>query len=47
MAGAGAVFLSGSGPTVAGIFRDLEAARRAADGIERDEVIVCEGGRGP
>jgi 4-diphosphocytidyl-2-C-methyl-D-erythritol kinase len=46
-AGAGAVFLSGSGPTVAGIFGDLAAASRAAAGIERDEVIVCEGGTAP
>ena len=46
-AGAEAVLLSGSGPTAAGIFGDLGAARRAAEGIGRDDVIVCAGGTGP
>ena len=46
-AGAEAVFLSGSGPTVAGVFRDRGHAGRAAEAIDRDEVIVCEGGTGP
>jgi 4-diphosphocytidyl-2-C-methyl-D-erythritol kinase len=46
-AGAEVVFLSGSGPTVAGVYRELREAERAAEGIPRDGVIVCEAGTGP
>ena len=37
----------GSGPTVAGIFREHGTAGHAAQAIDRDDVIVCEGGTGP
>jgi 4-diphosphocytidyl-2-C-methyl-D-erythritol kinase len=39
--------LSGSGPTVVGLFDDLAAARRAASALDRDDAIVCEAGRAP
>jgi len=41
------VLLSGSGPTAAGLFADLGAARAAAAAIDRDDAIVCEAGRTP
>jgi 4-diphosphocytidyl-2-C-methyl-D-erythritol kinase len=43
-AGAPVAILSGSGPTAVGLFPDLEAARKAAEGIEAGEVIVCAAG---
>jgi 4-diphosphocytidyl-2-C-methyl-D-erythritol kinase len=46
-AGAPVVLLSGSGPTAAGLFPDLGAARAAAEAIDRDDAIVCEAGRAP
>jgi 4-diphosphocytidyl-2-C-methyl-D-erythritol kinase len=39
--------LTGSGPTVAGLFDDVAAARRAAAALERDDAIVCEAGGAP
>lgn len=41
------VFMSGSGPTVVGLFRDLGEAERAAARLDRDDAIVCEAGRAP
>lgn len=46
-AGAAAALLSGSGPTVFGLFGDLPEARRGAERIGAEETIVCEGGRLP
>ncbi len=43
-AGAPLVLLTGSGPTVFGLFEDLAAAREAADGLGRDDAIVCAAG---
>jgi 4-diphosphocytidyl-2-C-methyl-D-erythritol kinase len=46
-AGAPVALLSGSGPTVVGLFADLGAARAAAETIDRDDAIVCEAGAAP
>jgi 4-diphosphocytidyl-2-C-methyl-D-erythritol kinase len=46
-AGAPLALLTGSGPTAFGLFEDLAAAREAAAGIDRDDVIVCEAGVAP
>lgn len=46
-AGAPLVLLTGSGPTVFGLFEDLTAARRAAERLDRDDAIVCDAGRVP
>jgi 4-diphosphocytidyl-2-C-methyl-D-erythritol kinase len=46
-AGAPAVFLSGSGPTVVGLFATIAEAERAAVGLDRDDAIVCLGGTAP
>jgi 4-diphosphocytidyl-2-C-methyl-D-erythritol kinase len=43
-AGAGAALLTGSGPTVFGLFADLPAARAAAERTGRDDAIACEAG---
>jgi 4-diphosphocytidyl-2-C-methyl-D-erythritol kinase len=43
-AGAPAVFLSGSGPTVVGLFPTIAAAERAARTLDRDDAIVCAAG---
>jgi 4-diphosphocytidyl-2-C-methyl-D-erythritol kinase len=45
--GAAAALLTGSGPTAFGLFADLAAAREAADRLDRDDAIVCAGGRAP
>jgi 4-diphosphocytidyl-2-C-methyl-D-erythritol kinase len=39
--GAPAVFLSGSGPTVVGLFSSLVEAEKASDNLEREDTIVC------
>ena len=39
--GAPAVFLSGSGPTVVGLFSSLVEAEKASDSLEREDTIVC------
>jgi 4-diphosphocytidyl-2-C-methyl-D-erythritol kinase len=44
-AGSAVVLMSGSGPTAFGLFADLDAARAAAEGLGRDDAIVCEAGR--
>lgn len=44
---AGAVFLSGSGPTVVGLFPSLADAERAAASLNRDDTIVCLAGMAP
>ncbi|OJU85552.1 MAG: hypothetical protein BGO11_00145 [Solirubrobacterales bacterium 70-9] len=41
---AGAVFLSGSGPTVVGLFPALKDAERAASSLGRPDAIVCWAG---
>ncbi len=46
-AGAELAGVTGSGPTVFGLFADRAAAVRAAEGIDREGTIVCEGGPGP
>jgi 4-diphosphocytidyl-2-C-methyl-D-erythritol kinase len=46
-AGAPAVFLSGSGPTVVGLFPALADAERSAAELDRDDAIVCLGGVAP
>lgn len=46
-AGAPIVLLTGSGPTVFGLFADLDEAERAASQLARDDAIVCEAGRAP
>jgi 4-diphosphocytidyl-2-C-methyl-D-erythritol kinase len=46
-AGAAAALLTGSGPTAFGLFADLAAAHEAADRLDRDDAIVCAGGRAP
>ncbi len=43
-AGAPLAFLTGSGPTAVGLFPTLEAAKSAADRLEREDAIVCEAG---
>jgi 4-diphosphocytidyl-2-C-methyl-D-erythritol kinase len=43
-AGAPLARMTGSGPTVFGLFEDLEAARAAAGRIDRDDVIVSAAG---
>jgi 4-diphosphocytidyl-2-C-methyl-D-erythritol kinase len=44
-AGAPLALLTGSGPTVVGLFPHLAAARAAAAALDRDDAIVCEAGR--
>jgi 4-diphosphocytidyl-2-C-methyl-D-erythritol kinase len=44
-AGAQTALLTGSGPTVFGLFADLGDAERAAQRLDRDDAIVCEAGR--
>jgi 4-diphosphocytidyl-2-C-methyl-D-erythritol kinase len=44
-AGAAHALLTGSGPTVFGLFKDLATARTAAESLDRDDAIVCEAGR--
>lgn len=46
-AGAPVAVLSGSGPTAAGIFESVGAARAAAERLDRDDAIVCEAGLAP
>jgi 4-diphosphocytidyl-2-C-methyl-D-erythritol kinase len=46
-AGAPLAFLSGSGPTVVGLFPAPKDARSAAARLNRDDAIVCEAGRAP
>ncbi|HEU5142852.1 MAG TPA: hypothetical protein VFU04_06830, partial [Solirubrobacterales bacterium] len=46
-AGAPFASLTGSGPTVFGLFSSLAEAERAALRIDRDDAIVCEAGRVP
>jgi 4-diphosphocytidyl-2-C-methyl-D-erythritol kinase len=46
-AGAPFVFLTGSGPTVCGLFADEGAAAATAAQLGRDDAIVCEAGRAP
>jgi len=43
-AGAPRVLLTGSGPTVFGLFESLAAARTAAAELDHDDAIVCEAG---
>jgi 4-diphosphocytidyl-2-C-methyl-D-erythritol kinase len=43
-AGAHLALLTGSGPTVFGLFEDLGAASAACARIDRDDAIVCEAG---
>lgn len=43
-AGASHALLTGSGPTAFGLFGSLAAARAAAEGLARDDAIVCEAG---
>jgi len=45
--GAPAVFLSGSGPTVVGLFPSLDEGEAAAARLDRDDTIVCLAGRAP
>jgi 4-diphosphocytidyl-2-C-methyl-D-erythritol kinase len=45
--GAPLAFMSGSGPTVVGLFPTLADARAAANGIDRDDAIACVAGRVP
>ncbi|MFN8160653.1 MAG: hypothetical protein U0R52_06375 [Solirubrobacterales bacterium] len=42
-AGAARALMSGSGPTVFGLFADLGSARAAAERLGRDDAIVCGG----
>jgi 4-diphosphocytidyl-2-C-methyl-D-erythritol kinase len=44
-AGAPHALLTGSGPTVFGLFENLAAARAAAGKLDREDAIVCEAGR--
>jgi 4-diphosphocytidyl-2-C-methyl-D-erythritol kinase len=44
---AGAVFLSGSGPTCVGLFPTVAAAEAAAATLDRDDAIVCLAGSAP
>jgi 4-diphosphocytidyl-2-C-methyl-D-erythritol kinase len=46
-AGASLALLTGSGPTAFGLFASVAEAHAAADAIDRDDAIVCEGGRAP
>ncbi len=46
-AGAPAVFLSGSGPTVVGLFPSLAEAESAAGWLDRGDTIVCLAGTAP
>jgi 4-diphosphocytidyl-2-C-methyl-D-erythritol kinase len=46
-AGAPHALLTGSGPTAFGLFESLAAAHAAADGLDRDDAIVCEAGVAP
>ena len=46
-AGASLAAMSGSGSSAFGLFADLAAAREAGSRLDRDDVIVCEGGRLP
>lgn len=46
-AGAPLAFMSGSGPTVVGLFAGLAEARDAAARIDRDDAIVCAAGDVP
>jgi 4-diphosphocytidyl-2-C-methyl-D-erythritol kinase len=46
-AGAPHAMLTGSGPTVFGLFDNLAAARDAANSLDRDDAIVCEAGKAP
>jgi 4-diphosphocytidyl-2-C-methyl-D-erythritol kinase len=46
-AGATLALMSGSGPTVVGLFPTLAEARSAAARIDRDDAIVCEAGQVP
>jgi len=46
-AGAELAGVTGSGPTAFGLFADRAAAVRAAEEIDREGTIVCEGGPGP
>jgi 4-diphosphocytidyl-2-C-methyl-D-erythritol kinase len=41
---AGAVFLSGSGPTAVGLFASLKEAEAAASSLDRTDAIVCWAG---
>lgn len=43
-AGAPHALLTGSGPTAFGLFESIAAARAAADALDREDAIVCEGG---
>jgi len=43
-AGAAKALLTGSGPTVFGLFPELVAAQAAAERLGRDDAIVCEAG---
>jgi 4-diphosphocytidyl-2-C-methyl-D-erythritol kinase len=45
--GAPAVFLSGSGPTVIGLFPTLAEAEKAAESLGREDTIVCLSGTTP
>lgn len=45
--GASLALLTGSGPTAFGLFASVAEAHAAADAIDRDDAIVCEGGRAP
>jgi 4-diphosphocytidyl-2-C-methyl-D-erythritol kinase len=45
--GAPAVFLSGSGPTVVGLFPSLAEAESAAAEVDRPDTIVCLAGTAP
>ncbi|HXF30641.1 MAG TPA: hypothetical protein VN522_03895 [Solirubrobacterales bacterium] len=44
---AGAVFLSGSGPTAVGLFPTLSEAESAAATLDRNDAIVCMAGSAP
>jgi 4-diphosphocytidyl-2-C-methyl-D-erythritol kinase len=44
---AGAVFLSGSGPTAVGLFPNLSEAEAAAATLDRDDAIACMAGSAP
>jgi 4-diphosphocytidyl-2-C-methyl-D-erythritol kinase len=46
-AGAAHALLTGSGPTVFGLFRSLDEAHAAAAELDRDDAIVCEAGTAP
>jgi 4-diphosphocytidyl-2-C-methyl-D-erythritol kinase len=46
-AGAPLAFLTGSGPTVAGLFPTLAEAEAAGARLDREDTIVCEAGTAP